>query len=312
MSIFKRGVISIILVLLFMGCSPKQSLEWIPFNWVGDTISGRYIEKAYIYIPVKIDNLPYDFTMQFDLGTSKTVFYQKALDSYLAEYPFLANKLVAFNGLENEVFRNIDLKMGTVMFEDIDVWNLKYFIDEIQKDSINPQRPKHIGTIAPDMFQDKILLIDYKLNRLAVSDSLPSEYKDLPAEKFEIVDGIIKLPFSINGKDYTLMFDTGSSPFQLVTSKEKALEIANPIITDSLSGPLWWGKEITFYGMEVIKPVKFGGKVLKSAKVYYDKERLWEKNVFDVYNVWGLTGNAYFFDNMVIIDYKNKLFRVNI
>ena len=85
--------------------------------------------------------------------------------------------------------------------------------------------------------------------------------------------------------------------------------ISNSQIADSLSGPLWWGQEITFYGLEINKPIAFGGKVLKSAKVYYDKEGLWD-GIYNSYNIWGITGNAYFFDNTVIIDYKNKLFRV--
>lgn len=95
----------------------------------------------------------------------------------------------------------------------------------------------------------------------------------------------------------------------MVTSKERVLEISDSVIVDSLSGPLWWGKEITFYGLEVNKPIEFGGKVLKNARVYYDKDRLWNET-YHTFNIWGITGNAYFFDNTVIIDYKNKLFRV--
>ncbi len=306
----KLGIILFIPFLIFTSCSQKASLEWIPFNWESDTISGKYIEKAYIHIPVRIDDLPHDFTMQFDLGTFGTQFYGNAIKPYLDEYPSLADKLGSAQDVENILFRNVNLQLGTVGFNGIDIWHRGNFGEEILKDSIYSTTSKHIGTIAPDIFQDKILVIDYKSCRLAVSDSLPAEYKDLPAEEFESEDGIIKLPFHINGKEYKLMFDTGASPFPLATSKEKALEISNAVITDSLSGPLWWGKDITFYGSEVNKPVEFGGQVLKKGMVYYDKEGLWEKEVFIPLNVWGLTGNAYFFDNIVIIDYRNRLFRV--
>lgn len=105
------------------------------------------------------------------------------------------------------------------------------------------------------------------------------------------------------------MFDTGSSPFQLVTTKERALEISDSVIADSLSGPLWWGKEITFYGLEVNKPIAFAGKVPERSRVYYVNDGLWDE-IYKSFDVWGITGNAYFFDNIVIIDYKNKLFRV--
>jgi hypothetical protein len=232
----RQGIALIILFLIFTGCSQKTSLGWIPFHWVGDTISGKYIEKAYMYIPVKIDDLPYDFTMQFDLGTYGTQFYGNAIQPYLNEYPSLANKLEAARGVEDIVFKHVNLQAGTVSFDDMDVWHRKDFGEAIAKDSILSATPKHIGTIAPDLFQDKILIIDYKAGRLAVADSLSAEYENLPAEEF-------------------------------------------------------------------------GGQVLQNGTVYYDKEGLWE----DVYNslqVWGITGNAWFFNNTVIIDYKNKLFRV--
>lgn len=299
----KQGISFFILLLIFTGCSQKESLEWIPFHWESDTISGIYIEKAYIYVPVKIEDLPHDFTMQFDLGTDQTLFYGNPIDAYLETYTSLADKY------EIPMFKNISLQMGAVTFDGVNAGYYNGFGEKISKDSIHSKTPKHIGTIAPDIFSGKILLIDYKSCRFAISDSLPADYKDLPAETFELINGIMKLPFHINGKGCKLMFDTGSSPFQLATTKERAMEISAPVITDSLSGPLWWGKEITFYGLEVNKPIEFGGKTFENSTVYYDKDGLWDE-IYNSLDVWGLTGNAYFFNNTVIIDYKNKLFRV--
>lgn len=233
----KQGIALIILLLICSGCSQKQSLEWIPFHWEGDTISGKYIEKAYIYVPVKVEDLPHNFTMQLDLGTYKTLFYGNTIQPYLDEYTSFADKY------EIPMFKNITLQTGSVLFKDVNIGYYNGFGEEIPKDSIHSKMPKHIGVIASDIFRNKILVIDYPSCRFAVSDSLPFEYKDLPAEKFDMEKGIIKLPFRINGKESKLIFDTGSSPFQLVTTKGRAQEIADPLIIDSLSGPLWWGKE---------------------------------------------------------------------
>lgn len=304
MNKLKQGVFFILLLSVFMSCSQKQSLEWIPFSWKSDTISGKYIEKAYMYVPVKIEDLPYDFTMQFDLGTYNSVFYGNTIAPYLEDYASWADKLDSIG-----MFRNISLQMGTVSFGGINIVDKKNFGEEIPRELLHSDTPKHIGTIACDVFLDKVLVIDYKSCRLAVSDSVPAEYKDLPAEKIEIVDGITKLLFHINGEECKLLFDTGSSPFQLVTTKERALGLSNQVITDSLSGPLWWGKEITFYGLVVNKPIEFGGKTHENSMIYYDKEGLWNE-VYKSLGVWGITGNAYFYDNIVVIDYKNKLFRV--
>ena len=32
-----------------------QPLNWIPFNWIGDKVSGRYFDKLAITIPVTLD-----------------------------------------------------------------------------------------------------------------------------------------------------------------------------------------------------------------------------------------------------------------
>ena len=280
MKIHKQGITFVLLLLVFTSCSRKPSLQWIPFSWEGDTISGIYIEKAFLNVPVKIENLPYEFTMQFDLGTYNSVFYGNTFAPYLKEAPSLMNKKDSTG-----MYKNVNLQIGTVEFSNANIGFMQNFGNEIPKDSLHSHTPKHIGTIASDMVQDKVLIINYKSNKLAITDFLPAEYENLPAEEFESEYGVIKLPLRINGKTCKVLFDTGSS------------------------GPLWWGQEITFYGFNVTKPIEFGGKALNNSKVYYAKDGLWD-SIYSSLDVWGITGNAYFFENTVIIDYKNKLFRI--
>ena len=304
MKIHKQGITFVLLLLVFTSCSRKPSLQWIPFSWEGDTISGIYIEKAFLNVPVKIENLPYEFTMQFDLGTYNSVFYGNTFAPYLKEAPSLMNKKDSTG-----MYKNVNLQIGTVEFSNANIGFIQNFGNEIPKDSLHSNTPKHIGTIASDMVQDKVLIINYKSNKLAITDFLPAEYENLPAEEFESEYGVIKLPLRINGKTCKVLFDTGSSPFQLITTQERAWSVSDLTIVDSLSGPLWWGQEITFYGFNVTKPIEFGGKALNNSKVYYAKDGLWD-SIYSSLDVWGITGNAYFFENTVIIDYKNKLFRI--
>lgn len=305
MNLRKQGLSLFLLIFMLVGCSQKQALEWIPFSWEPTTVSGQYFEKAFVYVPVKIEDLPYDFTMQLDLGTYTSLLYGNAIDSYREESAVLAGKLDSTNVWA----RNMNLQLGTVKFSGLALGYYKNFGEKIPKDSLYTKTPKHVGTIAPDLFKDKTLVIDFKLKRFAVSDSLPVQYKDLPAEKIELNDELMMLPYCINGKECKLLFDTGMSIFQLVTSKERALEISDSIIVDSLTVPSW-GKEITLYGLEVNKPIELvGGEVAKGSRVYYAKNGEWDE-MYKQLNIWGITGNAYFFDRTVILDYKNKLFRV--
>ena len=271
MEIHKQGITFVLLLLIFTNCSRKPSLQWIPFSWEGDTISGIYIEKAFLNVPVKIENLPYEFTMQFDLGAYNSVFYGNTFAPYLKEAPSLMNKKDSTG-----MYKNVNLQIGTVEFSNANIGFMQNFGNKIPKDSLHSNTPKHIGTIASDMVQDKVLIIDYKSNKLAITDFLPAEYEN---------------------------------PFQLITTQERAWSVSDLTIVDSLSGPLWWGQEITFYGFNVTKPIEFGGKALNNSKVYYAKDGLWD-SIYSSLDVWGITGNAYFFENTVIIDYKNKLFRI--
>jgi len=309
-----------VFIFLFFGvlitsCSQKKNsqLEWIPFAWVSDSVSGKYFEKIAIFIPVTIDELPQKFTMQFDLGAVTTVFYGKTIKPFLEKYSTLSNKLdttKAFwiNSVKNPMFGNVNLQLGKFVFKDISVGLYSDYGDDIRLDSINSKTEIPIGTIASDLFQNKILIIDYKSNRLAVADTLPSEYQSASFEDCIIKDGRIKIPLQINGKTEYLLFDTGSSIFSLSTTKHNALEIGGNKITDSLTIPSW-GKQIPFYGLKTIIPIKFGNKDLGSSNVYYTEEESFEY-LYQSENIWGLTGNAFFLNDVVIIDYKNNRFGV--
>ena len=290
-----------------------QDLKWIPFKWTGDSISGKYFDKSSIVIPVKIENIPASFNMQFDLGAVRTVIYGNPIQPYLAVYPELKSKIdtskkFLIQGANNPMFSNMELKMGPTSFKGIDIGYFKNYGGKINQDSILSDTEKHIGTIGPDLFQNKILIIDYVQKRIAICEELPKQYKSATFQPFKSDDGRPKIPLLINGKTEYVMFDTGSSIFTLQTTKKDALLTANPKIVDSLS-VFSWGKKLMFYGVKTNKPIKFGEKVLEGSVVYYDEQETFQ----DFYNfakIWGLTGNVFFLKNTVIIDYKNKLFGV--
>ena len=85
MKIHKQGITFVLLLLVFTSCSTKTIAAMDSLQLEGDTISGIYIEKAFLNVPVKIENLPYEFTMQFDLGTYNSVFYGNTFAPYLKE-----------------------------------------------------------------------------------------------------------------------------------------------------------------------------------------------------------------------------------
>lgn len=301
------------LLFITTNITNAQEIRWIPFKWTGDTISGKYFDKSSIVIPVKLENIPAKFNMQFDLGAVKTVIYGNSIQPYLDAYPALKNKIdtsktFLIQGENNPMFTNIALRLGTTSFNSIEVGYFKGFGGKIAKDSMFSNTEKHIGTIGPDLFNDKILIIDYPNQRIGVCEKLPEEYQSATFQPFKSDDGRPKIPLVINDKTEYVMFDTGSSLFTLQTTKKDALLVANPKIVDSLS-VFSWGKKLTFNGVRINRQIKFGSKVLSGSIVYYDEQETFQ-DFYKFAKIWGLTGNIFFLKNTVIIDYKNKLFGV--
>lgn len=290
-----------------------QKLQWIPFNWVGDSVSGKYFDKLAITIPVTLDNLPHKFNMQLDLGATTTVIYGNSIKPYLDNYRELKNKIdttlkFRIQSQTNYKFKNITLKLGDVNFGERNIGHFKDFGDDIPKDSINTKTEKHIGTIAPDLFENKILIIDYPNKRICVTTELPKQFSKAQFRDYKIKQGRIKIPITINGKDEDVMFDTGSSLFALITTTENANEISSKPITDSLKISSW-GEYYMIYGQTIKSKIMFGQKQLNKAVVYFDNRQN-NSNFYKEEEIWGIIGNAYFLNNVVIIDYKNKRFGV--
>jgi len=198
-----------------------QKLQWIPFNWVGDSVSGKYFDKLAITIPVTLDNLPNKFRMQLDLGATVTVIYENSFKHYLDTYSELKNKIdttlkFRMQSQTNYKFKNLGLKLGNVSFGNRNIGHFKNFGDSISIDSINTKSEKDIGTIAPDLFENKILIIDYPNKRICVTTELPEQFSKAQFRDYKIKGGRIKIPITINGKDEDVMFDTGSSLFALI------------------------------------------------------------------------------------------------
>ncbi len=291
----------------------SQRLNWVPFEWTRNQVSGRILEKAAIRVPVTLDGVPHRFTMQLDLGAVHTSFSGNAIDPYLEAYPSLHQKLDTTRTFRSgtrsgSVLNGVELCLGDVCFEGLDVGYLKGYGRPLSKDSIHLKKGVRIGTLGADLFQDKVLIIDYRKQRIAIADSIPSLYRNVPLEPFRQRRGRIQLPFRINGRAEWLLFDTGASIFALTTTKERALALSDSLIVDSLTVPSW-GRYVTFQGMEVSKLVEIDGKHLKPALVYYEVNRYYDA-FYESEGVWGLMGNAYFLDHILIIDYTRSLFGI--
>ena len=309
----KNKYLHLVFFLSILVSQPLLAQNWIPFQWHGDSIGTKYFDKLAIVVPVKIDNLPYNFGLQLDLGAVETLFYEKNISEILSTHPDLKQKIDTtstfwINNSKNPMMKNINLNLGNIDLGLRNIGLYKNFGNSIVIDSTN-EKPILIGTLAPDIFKNKILIIDYPNNRLCIQDSIPTTLQKTSFSNFEQQNGRIFIHFQIDGQDERLMFDTGSSMFSLITTPRRARKIANRKIVDQLEVNSW-GKKLTIYEKTIDKEITFGSNKIVSSKVYYCKNFNF-KLLYFMLKIWGITGNANFLNNVVIIDYKNQKFGVN-
>jgi hypothetical protein len=310
----KTGCALLFSLLVLIGHS--QESHWIKFNWVGDSIGAKYFDKTAIDIPIQIENMPYKFVAQFDLGATSSMLYGNEITPYLAVCKELKDEIDTsfktwIDSKPCPTFKGVKLKLGNVPFCKIDFGFYTGYGDSLTADSVKSNTVKEIGTIGSDFFKDKVLIIDYPNQQICIANAIPKEFvSGFNFIDLKFVDGVILIPVQIGNKKENLIFDTGSSLFTLSTNEKNANEISgeNETITDSLKISSW-GKEYYAYGKKVNEEVKIGNMVMPKALVYYDKR---EWNYFFVsHDIWGITGNAYFWNSTVIIDFKTQKFGVS-
>lgn len=303
----------VLLTLLLTIPALGQQLPWIPFSWSGTTLAGRRFDKAAIMVLVTLDNLPHRFLMQLDLGAVTTVVYGNPIQPYLEKHPALKAKLdttrtFRMQAQKNAMLTHVALKLGPVSFGPRDIGTFKNFGDSLTAATLAAAHPVHIGTVAPDLFQGKVLVIDYPHQRFCVTDKVPATFIHASFQPFKLKDGRIKIPLRINNVTQDLLFDTGSSLFALLTTRPRAVALAPGAVQDSVKTSTW-GNYYYVYSRRVQGPVYFGRQPLPSTLVYADNLDKFT-DFYRQENIWGITGNAYFLHNVVIIDYKNHVFGV--
>ena len=287
----------------------KSKIAWSKFFWTNETLDGKYFEKTAMFIPARIPGLPYNFTFQFDLGSGVTMIYENTARKVFAKYPALTDKIKRLRNFLQFWNKQKIIQDFTLNFGEITVKNENCFVkinygDTTSVNDLNDNMQLHIGTIGADMFQNKVLIIDYPNQQFAICDSVPQNYNakfvDIELEK----SGRVILPMKLKGKDYRITFDNGSSIFPLITAESNISKYSTGPDIDSISISSWGEKHIVT-GKIIKDSFELAGQRFSNVKVYANHTGLGLDNATD-----GMAGNALFWNNTIIIDYKNKKFGV--
>ena len=265
----------------------------IPLQW----ISNESNPNVSILLPVKLEGISQVFYMQLDFGSPITLFYSKTINSIQSKFE---NK-INFKLNSDTISLKFDLGKMVVSSDKFKVLNYGEVAD-LDNETINI-----IGTIGTDLLEKKVITLNFKNNYcLFNNDKLTGGFTSFDFKKRKIL-----LPAKINGKNLKLLYDSGTSGYELITdhSEWNKYRLKNGKIKTENGNS--WGKTLTINTAPTKQKIEIGNKNLNLSEVTYIEGTTKLQNILmKLSGMQGMIGNKIFLDQQIIIDCKNEKFKV--
>jgi hypothetical protein len=285
-----------------------MTIPWIPFVWEGVEIDGRRFEKVGLFVKGELPELGLSGAFQFDLGAPNSVLYE---NNVLSEREKInahidPDRHIVVNGVECPM---IDTPLVLNPQVALDQLGLFLGFGDGDVDVTSDGFPL-LGTVGADVVNEKCLIIDFPQQRLAIVHEVPEEFvaNAAIAPLQRTPSGHILLTFTVDGVDKRVLFDTGSSIFDLMTDKEQWLEITWGEVVDTLE-ILSWGQKQMVYGGVARGDFRLGHVALPLNTIYRIDDEGWAQ--FNrSHDLLGLMGNAPFLGSLIFLDLVRGRFGV--
>lgn len=268
--------------------------EGIPITWVA---RGNNAYSA-ILLPVQLNGTDKTFYMQLDFGSPVTFFYRNALISIQKRIP----DKISMDETLNQVALGFYIKSIRVSS---DAFRMLGYGTEFDFENIDT--PNIIGTIGTDLLEKRIIVLDFK-NSLG---SFYDEMQETDFTSFEFTKRKILLPAKIGDKKLKLMYDSGTSGYEWITSKdewEKYRIQKGEIKTEKGNS---WGNPLTVITSPASQSIQLGNTTLKLSEVTYIEGTSKIQNLLmKLSGMQGMIGNKLLLDHRIILDCRNEKFKV--
>ncbi|WP_289665278.1 hypothetical protein [Flavobacterium panacagri] len=311
MKLFKKValiIVTIIVLSLFGGyfyfqkkfTPPENYLnvsgiaENIPLKW----ISGNENQHEALLIPVQIDGIDKIFYMQFDSDSPITVFYKKSLAS-ISEKFLNAIKMDSAKKQISTGFTIRNMKINSAVFQLLNYGSVIDFD--------NPDAENIVGTIGTDLLEKRVTILDFKNSKCSFLEQISEEN----FTAFEFKKRKILIPSKIENQDLKLLFDTGTSGYELITQKEiwEKYKIKNSPIKAEKGNS--WENTLDVYSASAKKKIQFGNLVLNLSEVtYIEGTSDLQKFLMKRSGMQGMIGNKLFLQHKLILDCKTEKYKL--
>ncbi|KAF2333371.1 hypothetical protein [Flavobacterium nitrogenifigens] len=268
--------------------------ENIPAKW----ISSNGNSHSALLLPVKIKGVNHTFYMQFDSGSPITVFYKKSLESIAAKFQ---NQLIIGN--ENSTISTaFTIGKMNISSDNFEVLNYgeKINFDDLKAVNI-------IGTIGTDLLEKRVTVLDFKNNQCSFIEKI----KEDDFTDFEFKKRKILIPSVIENEKLKLLYDSGTSGYELITTKEIWQQYRNKNSKIKTEKGNSWGNTLSVYSASAKKKIQFGKITLNLSEVtYIEGTSDLQKFLMKRSGMQGMIGNKLFLNHKLILDCKNEKFKL--
>lgn len=310
MKIFKRISLSILSIILissvggFIYFDKKFTPEdnylttdgvsgKIPIQW----ISNESNSNVAILLPVKLDGISKVFYMQLDFGSPITLFYSKTIVSIQSQF----SSQIKFNKNSDTISLKFDLGEMKISSDKFKVLNYGEVADLIDESIII------IGTIGTDLLEKKTIKLNFKDNYCLFNNELLTD----GFTSFDFKKRRILFPSKINGKSLKLLYDSGTSGYELITDRNEwdKYRLKNGKIKTEAGNS--WGNTLTVTTAPAKQKIEIGNENLNLTQITYIEGTTKIQNLLmKLSGMQGMIGNKLFLDYQITIDCKNEKFNV--
>jgi hypothetical protein len=266
----------------------------IPIKW----ISSDGNSHSALLLPIKMNGINQTFYMQFDSGSAVTVFYKKPLES-IAQKIQNQIKIDAANNFISTAFTIGNMRVASNTFEVLNYGEKINFDD--------PKAENIIGTIGTDLLEKRITILDFKNNQCSFIEKI----KEDDFTDFEFKKRKILIPLNIENEKLKLLYDSGTSGYELITTKEIWQQYRNKNSALKTEKGNSWGNTLSIYSASAKKKIQFGKVILDLSEVtHIEGTSDLQKFLMKRSGMQGMIGNKLFLDHKLILDCKNEKFKL--
>ncbi|MCY1483633.1 hypothetical protein D3C87_61970 [compost metagenome] len=254
-----------------------------------------------LLLPITLKGIPEKFYMQLDLGSPTTLFYTVPLKSIQQKYG------AKFNFSDSLSPIKLGFELGNMEVSSNRFKMLEYGDSIRWNDS---DSPIIIGTLGTDLLEKRITVLDFKDNYCSFSESIPNEHKKHDWSDFEFKKRRILLPAEIENEKIKIVYDSGTSAFELITSKKswEKYRDSGPILKGEGNS---WGNKLTTYTAKANKKIRIGNTNITLSEVtYIEGTSFLQRMLMKSSGMEGMAGNKIFMGKILLLDCKKQKFTI--